>query len=66
MYGDPRECRQHAVRCAELAINLKNAEFKAIYLALSKQWEMFALELEGAESMLSELNQDTPNNYQSQ
>lgn len=65
MPGDPRECRRHAVRCAELAINVKDAEFKAIYLALSKQWEMFALELEGAEAMLSGISQNTENSHKS-
>ena len=54
MPGDPRECRVHALRCAELAINVKNIEFKATYLALSKQWEMFAVELEGAEAMFGD------------
>jgi hypothetical protein len=66
MPGDPRECRQHAVRCAELAINVKDVEFKAAYLALSKQWEMFAVELEGAEAMLSELNKNVENDHTSQ
>jgi hypothetical protein len=47
MPGDPRKCRVRTLRCAELATNVKDVEFKASYLALSKQWEMFAVELEG-------------------
>jgi Tfp pilus assembly PilM family ATPase len=66
MPGDPRECRQHAVRCAGLAVNVNDVEFKAAYLALSKQWEMFAVELEGAEAMLSELNKNVENDHTSQ
>ena len=66
MPGDPRECRQHALRCAELATNVKDAEFKATYLALSKQWEMFATELEGAEAMLDGLNGNAENSHKSQ
>ncbi len=58
MPGDSRECRQHAVRCAELATSVKNDEFREAYLALAKQWEMFATELEGAEAMLNTLNEN--------
>ncbi len=66
MPGDPRECREHALRCAELATNVKDVEFKATYFALSKQWEMFAVELEGAAAMLSEINPNAGNSYKSQ
>lgn len=62
MPGDPRECRQHAMRCAELAANVKDVDFKATYLALAKQWEMFAAELEEAETTLKELNEGAINN----
>ena len=62
MPGDPREYRQHATRCAELATNVKDVEFKATYLALSRQWEMFAAELEAAEAKLKELNEGAVNN----
>jgi hypothetical protein len=66
MPGDPRECRQHAVRCAELATNVKNDEFREAYLALSKQWEMFAVELEGAEAMVNSLNKNAEEGCKSQ
>ena len=66
MPGDPRECRQHATRCAELATNVKDIEFKATYLALAKQWEMFAAELEAAEATLKELNEGAVNDRDSE
>ena len=65
MPGDSRECRQHAMRCAELATSVKNDEFKEAYLALSKQWEMFAVELEGSEAALSELNNNDGDSHDS-
>lgn len=63
MPGDPREYRQHATRCAELARNVKDVEFRASYLALSKQWETFAAELEAAEQRLKQLNESAANNF---
>jgi len=48
MIGDPRECRRHAARCAELAMFARTSQLKATFLGLSKSWETFAIELEDA------------------
>ncbi len=66
MPGDPKECRQHATRCAELAANVKDIEFRASYLALAKQWEAFADELEETEATLKALNESAVNEFESE
>jgi hypothetical protein len=42
MPGDPRECRRHALRCAELAVSAAPQQLKAALLELSKNWEQLA------------------------
>jgi len=54
MSGDPKECRAHALRCAELAANAKTSQLRATFLGLSKQWETFAVELEKAQALSQE------------
>ena len=54
MPGDPKECHMHAVRCAELAVQAKNAQLRATFLGLSKHWEKLALELEWTYALLGE------------
>jgi hypothetical protein len=44
--GDPRECREHALRCAELATTAKTERLKMLFLNLSMSWERLALSLE--------------------
>jgi hypothetical protein len=46
MPGDPKECRKHAARCAELAARAKAEHLKAMLLQLSKSWEKLAIGLE--------------------
>jgi len=46
MPGDPKECRGHAARCAELAIKAGTPQLRAIFLELSKNWEKIAIQLE--------------------
>jgi hypothetical protein len=36
MPGDPKECREHAARCAELAVQARSARLRAMFLELSK------------------------------
>jgi hypothetical protein len=59
MPGDPRECRQHAARCAELAVEAKTEPLKAHFLTLSKTWEGLANELERTQSIIAELDLGT-------
>jgi hypothetical protein len=54
MPGDPKECRMHAMRCAELAMSAKPAQLKATLLNLSKTWERLAIELETTHALLDE------------
>jgi hypothetical protein len=58
MPGDPRECRKHAARCAELAAEAKTEALKTHFLTLSKTWESLARELEVTQSMVAALNSE--------
>jgi hypothetical protein len=46
MPGDPKECRLHALRCAELATTAKTPQLRATFLDLSKGWVRLAESLE--------------------
>jgi hypothetical protein len=48
MRGNPREYRMRALRCAELAVAARAPQLKATFLALSKNWEKPAIQLEDA------------------
>jgi hypothetical protein len=48
MPSDPKECRRNAARCAELAVAARTPQLKATFLALSKNWEKLAIQLEDA------------------
>jgi hypothetical protein len=54
MPGDPKECRKHAARCAELAVAARTQQLKAAFLGLSKNWEKLAIQLEDAFAQLAE------------
>jgi hypothetical protein len=55
MPGDPKECRRHAARCAELAVAARTPQLKAAFLGLSKNWETLAIQLEDTFGILEEL-----------
>ena len=59
MSGTPIECRQFAVRCAELAVQAKTDELKAHLISLSKTWEGIAIELERSQSLIAGLDKDS-------
>ena len=46
MPGDPKECRTHAARCAEMAVAARTPQLKGTFLELSKNWEKLAIQLE--------------------
>jgi hypothetical protein len=50
MPRDPKEYREHAVRCAELATQANTEMLKAHFVGLSKTWERLANELELTQS----------------
>jgi hypothetical protein len=53
MPGDPRVCREHARRCAELAVLAATPEEQEHLLSLESAWIRFAAELESAEAFLT-------------
>jgi hypothetical protein len=54
MPGDPKECREHAARCAELAVEAGTPQLRALFLELSKNWEKIAIQLEDDFAKLAE------------
>jgi hypothetical protein len=52
MPGDPRECRQHALHCLELARKASSPEAKAKFLDLASHWSQIATSLESALPLL--------------
>ena len=53
MPGDPRACREHARRCAELAVLAATPQEREHFLSLESAWIRFAAELESAEAFLT-------------
>jgi hypothetical protein len=47
MPGNPRECREHAARCAELAVTARTSQMRITFLELAKNWENLAIQIEG-------------------
>jgi len=54
MPGDPRECRERAARCLELAAEAVNDGIKQTFLRIAKHWQLLAEELERARSVLDD------------
>jgi hypothetical protein len=54
MPGDPKECRLHAMRCAELAATAKTPQLRATLLDLSKNWVRLADSLEKTHALMAE------------
>jgi hypothetical protein len=54
MPGDPKECRLHAMRCAELAASAKTEQLRATLLELSQNWVKLAVSLELTKALLDE------------
>jgi hypothetical protein len=51
MPGDPKECRQHALRCTELAERATDSQVKAVLKHLAQHWVKLAVELERAQAL---------------
>ena len=60
MPGDPRACREHARRCAELAALVATPEEREHFLSLEKAWIRSAAELESAEAFLNAMAEIDP------
>ena len=54
MPGDPKECRLHAFRCAELAADARTPQVKSTLLELSANWQKLARDLEATHALLAE------------
>jgi hypothetical protein len=54
MPGDPKECRMHAFRCAELAADARSPQLKSTFLELAANWQKLARNLEDAQQLLAE------------
>jgi hypothetical protein len=54
MLADPREYRQNAWRCVELANAAKSPELKQTLLNLSKTWAKLAIEVERNHALTDE------------
>jgi hypothetical protein len=59
MAGDPKECRQRAVQCADLAHTARTPELKTLLINLSQNWLKLAIELERTQLLLDEWS-ETP------
>ena len=63
MPGDPKECREHARRCAELASSATTPDAREQFLSLEQSWMRLAADLENAQMViaaLDEINADPP------
>jgi hypothetical protein len=56
MPGDPKECRQHARRCAELASIATTPEARDQFLSLQMSWMRLAADLEQAKAFIDALD----------
>jgi hypothetical protein len=57
MPGDPKECRQHARRCAELASIATTPESREQFLSLQQSWMRLAADLENAKAFIAALDE---------
>ena len=63
MPGDPKECRQHAERCAEVARLASTPEARETFLSLRMTWIRLAAELDRAGALIEaiqELEEERP------
>ena len=63
MPGDPKECREHARRCAELAKLATTQEARQQFLSLQMSWIRLAADLDNAKAFidaLAEMDEDPP------
>ena len=54
MSGDPRECRERALQCADLAHTARTPQLKQTLIELSQSWLKLSIELERNQALLAE------------
>lgn len=52
MPGDPRECRDHALRCLQLAKTASSPQAKAKFIDLASTWNKLAADIEATQAIL--------------
>jgi hypothetical protein len=57
MPGDPKECRQRALRCTELAERATDSQLKEVMQGLARRWLELALQLERAQALRDDREQ---------
>jgi hypothetical protein len=57
MPGDPKECRQHARRCAELAAVATTPGAREQFLSLQLSWIRLAADLDNAQTLIAALDE---------
>ena len=57
MRTNPRECREHAQRCRQLALRAPSAQAEVSYLDTARAWEQRAAEIEGAQAFVKTMAQ---------
>jgi hypothetical protein len=60
MPGDPRECRQNARCCLELAAAASTPIVRDNFLSLAQTWTRLARELEASKRFLEALGEEFP------
>ena len=60
MPGNPKECREHAKRCLQLAHETTNPVLKDSLTDIAGQWTRLATDLEVTKQLLDELGQPQP------
>ena len=59
MPGDPKECRQHALACVQLAQNSASPQAREEFASLAQTWIKLADDLERSQAFLDALNEET-------
>ena len=58
MLGDPKQCRYHALNCQQLAEEARSANVARTFVDLAHGWTRLAIELESAQALLAELDEE--------
>ena len=56
MPGDPRECRQRAMRCLQLAADASNESVKEKFVSLAATWQSLANQLEATQALIEQVD----------
>jgi hypothetical protein len=60
MPGDPKKCREHARRCAEIARHTASPEAREHFTSLEKSWLHLAAEIESGQKLLELIDEIGP------